>query len=63
MAKAPLPAVDLLAELVSLRLQTIEFFKKERDLSGFGLNPKLLSDMACVTIEKVEEVWGKCSAF
>jgi hypothetical protein len=63
MAKVPLPAVDLLVELVSLRLQTTEFFKKEMGLSGFRLNPKLPSDMACVTIEKVEEVWGKCSAF
>ena len=63
MAKAPLLAIDLLAELVSLRLQTTEFFKKERGLSGFGLNPKLPSNMACMTIEKVEEVWRKCSAF
>jgi hypothetical protein len=62
MAKALLPAADLLTELVSLRLQTTEFFKKERGLSGLGLNPKLPSDMACVAIEKLEEVWGKCSA-
>jgi hypothetical protein len=47
MAKALLPAADLLTELVSLSL---------------GLNPKLPSDMACVAIEKLEEVWGKCSA-
>jgi hypothetical protein len=32
-------------------------------LNGFGLNPKLPFDMACVTIEEVKEVWGKCSAF
>ena len=35
----------------------------ERGLSGIGLNPKLPSVMACVTIEKIEEVWGKCSSF
>ena len=28
-----------------------------------GLNPKLASNMSCVTPKKIEEIWGKCVAF
>jgi hypothetical protein len=61
--KLPVLATDLLAELVSLRKQTPDFFVKERGLCGLGLNPRLASDMTCMTAEKVEEVWGKCTSF
>jgi hypothetical protein len=61
--KVPKTVTELLAELASLRLQTPEFFVRERGLCGKGLNPKLAVDMACVTPEKIEEVWGKCTSF
>lgn len=61
--KAAPSVVELLLELQSLKTQTAEFFIKERGLCGSGLNPKLASDMACVTPEKIEEIWGKCTAF
>jgi hypothetical protein len=56
--KVPQTVVELLAELASLRLQTPEFFMRERGLCGKGLNPKLAVDMACVTPEKIEEYGG-----
>jgi hypothetical protein len=61
--KVPQYVSKLLVELALLKLQTPEFFVKERGLSGKGLNPKLAVDMACVTPEKLEEVWGKRSSF
>jgi hypothetical protein len=61
--KPPPPVSELLVELASLKLQTHDFFMKERGLCGLGLNPKLPSDMACVTSENIEEVWRKCSSF
>jgi hypothetical protein len=61
--KVPQTVQELLAELASLRLQTPDFFVRERGLCGKGLNPKLAVDMACVTAEKIEEVWGKCTSF
>jgi hypothetical protein len=61
--KVPQTVAELLAELASLRLQTPEFFVKERGLCGKGMNPKLAVDMACVATEKIEEVWGKCTSF
>jgi hypothetical protein len=54
---------DMLLELRGLKTQSADFFIKERGLSGSGLNPKLASDMSCVTPKKIEEIWGKCVAF
>ena len=54
---------ELLTELANLKAQTHEFFVTERGLCGEGLNPKLASDMAVVTQEKIEEVWGKCTTY
>ena len=59
--KAGVP--KLLAELANLKAQTHEFFETERGLCGEGLNPKFASDMAVVTQEKIEEVWGKCTTY
>ena len=60
----PAPSVaDMLLELQGLKTQSANFFIHERGLSGSGLNPKLASDMSCVTPEKIEEIWGKCIAF
>ena len=50
------PVLELLAKLSSLKLQTIDFLIREKDLCGTGLNPKLSSDMAIVTAENIEEV-------
>jgi hypothetical protein len=61
--KPPPLVSEFLAELASLKLQTHDFFVKERGLCGVGMNPKLPSDMACVTSEKIEEVWKKCYSF
>ena len=46
-----------------MKLQTTEFFIKERGLRGHGLNQKLSADMACVIPAKVEEFWGKYPSF
>jgi hypothetical protein len=60
----PPPSVgDMLEELAILRSQTLEFFTKERGLCGQGLNPKLATNMVFVTVEKIEEIWGKCTGF
>ena len=60
----PTPSVaDMLLELQGLKTQSADFFINERGLSGSGLNPKLASDMSCVTPETIEEIWGKCIAF
>jgi hypothetical protein len=59
---APLVA-NMLLELRGLKTQSADFFIKERGLCGSGLNPKLASDMSCVTLEKIEEIWSKCVAF
>lgn len=60
----PPPLVeDMLEELAILRSQTVQFFCNERGLCGQGLNPKLATDMLCVTPEKIEEIWGKCTAY
>ena len=61
--KAGAGVPELLAELANLKAQTHEFFETERGLCGEGLNPKLASDMAVVTQEKIEEVWGKCTTY
>ena len=63
LAKSPPIVSNLLVELATLKLQTKDFFERERDLSGAGLNPRHAPDMACVIVEKLEEVWGKCSSF
>jgi hypothetical protein len=61
--KPPPPVADLLAELTSLRCQTHSFFVNERGMCRIGLNPKLPTNMAVVTVDKVEEIWGKYLAF
>ena len=61
--KPPPFVVDMLLELQGLKTQFADFFINERGLSGSGLNPKLASDMSCVTPEKIEDIWGKCVAF
>ena len=55
--------LEPLAKLASLRLQTLDFFLRKRGLCGKGMNPKLGMDMVCVTVEKIEEVWRKCTSF
>ena len=60
----PAPFVaDMLLELQGLKTQSADFFSKERGLCRSGLNPKLASDMSCVTPEKIKEIWGKCVAY
>jgi hypothetical protein len=60
----PTPYVaNMLLELRGLKTQSVDFFIKRRGLYGSGLNPKLASDMSCITPEKIEEIWGKCVAF
>jgi hypothetical protein len=61
--KAGADVQELLTELANLKVQTHEFFVTERGLCGEGLNPKLASNMAVVTQEKIEEVWGKCTTY
>ena len=61
--KAGAGVPELLTELANLKAQTHEFFETERSLCGEGLNPKFASDMAVVTQEKIEEVWGKCTTY
>jgi hypothetical protein len=61
--KPPLAVAALLPELANLKCQTHSFFVNERGLCGTGLNPKLSADMVVVIADKVEEIWGKCSAF
>jgi hypothetical protein len=58
--RVPPPLItELLIEFAFLKLQIYDFFVKERGLYRIGMNPKLSSDMACVTSEKIEEVWKK----
>lgn len=59
----PLDIQELIQDLALYREQTLEYFKKVRGLSGEGLNPKEKADVACVTAEDIEEVWGKVSSF
>lgn len=61
--KPPPPVPELLDELASLRTLTADFFVRERGLSSKGLNPKNSAEMLFITPEKIEEVWGKCTAF
>ena len=61
--KPPPSVADMLLELQGLKTQSADFFINKRGLSGSGLNPKLASDMSCVTPEKIEDIWGKCVAF
>ena len=63
LVKAAAGVPELLTELANLKAQTHEFFEIERGLCGEGLNPKLASDMAVLTQEKIEEVWGKCTTY
>jgi hypothetical protein len=62
-SKPPPPVPELLDELAGLRTLTADFFVRERGLSSKGLNPKNSADMSFITPEKIEEVWGKCTAF
>lgn len=59
--KGNLSVSEMLEELGSLKMQTADFFVKERGLCGTGLNPKSPLDMACVTPDKLQEVWEKCN--
>lgn len=61
--KPPPPVPELLDELASLRTLTADFFVRERGPSSKGLNPKNSAEMLFITPEKIEEVWGKCTAF
>ena len=63
LVKAGAGVPELLTELANLKAQTHEFFETDRGLCGEGLNPKLASDMAVVTQEKIEEVWRKCTTY
>jgi hypothetical protein len=53
----------MLLELRGLKTQSADFCIKERGLCRSGLNPKLASNMSCITPEKIEEIWSKCVAF
>ena len=60
----PAPSVvDMLLEIQGLKTQSADFFSKERGLCRLGLNPKLASNMSCVTPEKIDEIWGKCVTY
>jgi hypothetical protein len=63
LSKLPPPVVELLEELAGLRTLTVDFFVRERGLCSKGLNPKNSVEMSFITVEKIKEVWGKCTAF
>lgn len=52
---------ELAQDFALLREQTVSFFVNVRGLSSIGLNPKSIVDTSIVTIEDLEEVWGRVS--
>ena len=59
----PKSTQELIQDLALLREQTLEFFVNVRGLHNNGMNPKFAADIAGVSADDLEEVWGKVSSY